>query len=56
MSKINALFDSELRVINVGLESFSKELKMQKKAVVHVEWKPVAGGNKKLADILNQLS
>jgi len=55
MSKINELFDSELKVINLGLESFSDDLKLQKKAVVHVEWRPVAGGNKKLSSILNQL-
>ncbi|NBG89259.1 fdrA domain protein [Isachenkonia alkalipeptolytica] len=55
MSKINKLFDSELRVINLGLESFSEELKLQKTEVVHVEWRPVAGGNKKLGNILNQL-
>lgn len=55
MSKINELFNSELKVINLGLESFSDELKLQKKPVVHVEWRPAAGGNKKLGSILNQL-
>ncbi|SDZ04145.1 fdrA domain protein [Tindallia californiensis] len=56
MSKVNQLFDSELNIVNLGLESFSKELKSQKKKVVHVDWRPVAGGNKKLAALLEKLS
>ena len=55
MSKINELFKSELHVVNLGLESFSDELKLQKKQVIHVDWRPVAGGSKKLGSILNQL-
>lgn len=56
MSKINELFSKNLKVINLGLESFSKDLKSQKITVVNVQWRPVAGGNKKLASILEQIS
>ena len=55
MSKVNKLFKSELEVINIGLESFFNELKEQEVKVVHVDWKPSAGGNKKMASMLSRL-
>jgi deoxyribodipyrimidine photolyase-like uncharacterized protein len=55
MDKINELFNQELKVINMGLESFADELKQQGVEVVHVNWKPPAGGNARLAAILNKL-
>jgi hypothetical protein len=33
----------ELRVINVGLEVFARELEAQGAAVVEVDWQPPAG-------------
>ena len=41
--------------LNVGLESFTDSLKAQGAAVVHVEWKPPAGGNEKLMGILARM-
>lgn len=55
MTKINELFNKELKVINIGLESFYNDLKKQKVPVVHVDWRPVAGGNKKMASLLSKL-
>ncbi|NLL80745.1 MAG: fdrA domain protein [Tissierellia bacterium] len=55
MSKINELFNKDLRVINMGLESFYNDLKKQEIPVTHVAWKPVAGGNKKLSSLLSRL-
>ncbi|MGF7059759.1 hypothetical protein [Brassicibacter mesophilus] len=55
MSKVNELFNKELKVINVGLESFYKDLKGQKVVVTHVDWRPAAGGNKKLSSLLSRL-
>ncbi len=55
MSKVNELFNTELKVINVGLESFYKDLKKQEVAVIHVNWRPAAGGNKKMASLLSRL-
>lgn len=55
MSKLNELFKKELKVVNFGIESFYEDLKSQKKEAVHVNWKPVAGGNKKLAGMLDLL-
>ncbi|ELL3511599.1 acyl-CoA synthetase FdrA [Escherichia coli] len=42
-------------VINIGLRSFALELQSASKPVVHYQWSPVAGGNKKLARLLERL-
>jgi FdrA protein len=41
--------------INVGLESFHDSLAAQGAAAVHVEWRPPAGGNEKLAGLLARM-
>jgi FdrA protein len=46
---------TELQVINVGLESFAQDLKAQGVAVVHLDWRPPAGGNARLAALLAML-
>ncbi|HZJ68603.1 MAG TPA: fdrA domain protein [Candidatus Eisenbacteria bacterium] len=56
IEKINKLFDSDVAVINVGIRSFHEDLRKQKIASIHVDFKPPAGGNKKLASLLSQLS
>ncbi len=38
--------------LNVGLESFAQSLSSQGAAVVHVDWRPPAGGNEKLMGLL----
>lgn len=55
MSNINELFNKELKVINLGLKSFADELKSQGVKVVHVDWRPPAGGSKKMAALLAKL-
>jgi FdrA protein len=44
-----------LAAINVGLESFSANLKDQGAPYVQVDWKPPAGGNEKLMNILQKM-
>ncbi|HRQ33649.1 MAG TPA: hypothetical protein PLM89_11165, partial [Anaerolineales bacterium] len=44
-----------LAAINVGLESFFEALTAQGAEVVHVDWKPAAGGNEKMMDILARM-
>lgn len=41
--------------INVGLESFYESLISQGAQAVHVEWKPPAGGNEKMAALLARM-
>jgi FdrA protein len=44
-----------LAAINVGLESFYDSLLSQGAQAVHVEWRPPAGGNEKLAALLQKM-
>ena len=44
-----------LAAINVGLESFYDSLTSQGAQAVHVEWRPPAGGNEKLAALLAKM-
>ncbi|MCL4268147.1 MAG: acyl-CoA synthetase FdrA [Anaerolineales bacterium] len=44
-----------LAAVNVGLESFYDSLISQGAQAVHVEWRPPAGGNEKLASLLARM-
>ena len=48
-------FSQPMAAINVGLESFYESLKSQGAQAVHVEWRPPASGNEKLASILARM-
>lgn len=52
VERINNLFKQDLKVINMGLEAFGDNLKKEKVRVLQMNWKPPAGGNKKLAALL----
>ena len=52
---INKLLEEPLKIINIGLQSFARELDRQGVEVVHVDWAPPAGGDPKLADLLAKL-
>ncbi len=56
MKNIKTLFNSELKVVNVGLEGFYKSVVDQGTVGAHVEWRPPAGGNEKLLAILAKLN
>ena len=53
--KIAELLESDLTVINVGLDGFASDLRALGIDVVQVEWVPPAGGNVKLAALLSKL-
>jgi len=44
-----------LAAINVGLESFYESLTSQGAQAVHVDWRPPAGGNERLASLLARM-
>ncbi len=50
-----ARLQKPLAGINVGLESFTQSLKDQGAAAIQVEWRPAAGGNARLAAILERM-
>ena len=49
------LLNVPVKVVNLGLESFARELARRGVEVVHVEWTPPAGGDPVLADLLSKL-
>jgi hypothetical protein len=55
VKKINQLFSDDLVVINMGVEAFGENLKKEQVKVLSMNWKPPAGGNKKLISLLEKL-
>ena len=54
-SKTRDLLAAGPRVVNVGLEMFAANLAARQAPVVHVEWSPPAGGDSRLAGLLEKL-
>ncbi|GAA5417025.1 hypothetical protein Pryu01_02086 [Paraliobacillus ryukyuensis] len=52
---IEDLFNTKPRVINIGLKSFTESIIEHGGTTVQYNWKPAAGGNKKLIKVLNAL-
>ena len=50
-----ALLQSEVRVVNVGLADFARDLERARVPVVDVDWSPPAGGDERLAGLLSSL-
>lgn len=50
-----SLLDRPLKVINIGLEGFARELDAQGVEVIQLDWAPPAGGDPKLAGLLAKL-
>ena len=50
-----ALLTSDVKVVNVGLEGFVKDLRDFDIEVVHVDWSPPAGGDPEMAFLLAKL-
>jgi FdrA protein len=46
----------EVRVINIGIERFAEDLRSLGVPVVQMDWRPPAGGDKKLIEILDRLT
>jgi len=56
MPEQNSLWnDLPLVVINIGLDAFAKNLESQGVEVIRVDWKPPAGGDQEMIDLLNDL-
>ena len=53
--KVRDLLSGEVKVVNVGLEGFVKDLESCNIDVVHVEWQPPAGGDPEMAALLAKL-
>lgn len=50
-----SLLTGKVKVVNVGLEGFVKDLRDCDIEVVHVDWTPSAGGDPQMAALLAKL-
>lgn len=55
MAALKDFFTKKVKVINLGIPSFADDLKKQGVETVHVEWRPPAGGNRKLQALLAKI-
>lgn len=53
--KLEDLFKEELKVINIGLESFAENLKNEGYDAIQVDYKPPAGGDTEMIKLLDQI-
>lgn len=56
VEKINALFEKDLKVLNLGLESFSITLNELGVHSTQIAWTPPAKGNQELIDALDRIT
>ncbi|MBN1859758.1 DUF1116 domain-containing protein [Candidatus Bipolaricaulota bacterium] len=54
--RIRDLFERELAVVNVGLEGFAEALRAERVPLIHVDWRPPAGGDRSLAERIDALA
>jgi hypothetical protein len=54
-ARVDELLHKPLVVVNVGLAQFAQSLEQQQVEVVQVDWVPPAGGDKAMAELLDQL-
>ena len=55
MTEREKLFSKELKVINIGIEMFADDLEKQNVDVIHVNWRPPAGGDLDILKFLEKL-
>ncbi len=52
---IPEIFEQPLKVVNLGLAMFADNLRAEGIEVIHVDWRPPAGGDVRLANMLAAL-
>jgi hypothetical protein len=49
------ILNEKLKVVNIGISTFADDLRSQNVEVIHVDWKPPAGGDVELLKLLEKL-
>lgn len=49
------ILTENLKVVNIGIKTFADDLRSQDVEVVHVDWKPPAGGDIEMLKLLAKL-
>ncbi|MFX1292987.1 MAG: fdrA domain protein [Promethearchaeota archaeon] len=55
MAEKKEIFNTELKIINIGIEMFADDLEKQNVNVIHVNWRPPAGGDIDILKLLEKL-
>lgn len=50
-----AVLPGRVKVINMGITSFAQALSKQGVTLIHVDWKPPAGGDARLMELLKKM-
>ena len=50
-----SILGRKLKAINLGLPSFAEDLQEQGVEVIHVDWRPPAGGDEEMLRLLEKL-
>ena len=53
--EIDKLLQSQVRVINIGLREFARDMQSANVAVVHVDWSPPAVIDSRISSLLAKL-
>ena len=56
MKPYQSLLQKPIRVINIGLESFSEDLRKAEIPIIQMDWRPPAGGDLRLVALLDSLA
>jgi hypothetical protein len=51
----DSILGKKLNVITIGVSTFAEDLRKQGIAVLDLDWKPPAGGNPEMANLLDRL-
>jgi hypothetical protein len=54
-SEEKTILTEKLKVVNIGISTFADDLRSQGVDVVHVDWKPPAGGDVEMLKLLEKL-
>jgi FdrA protein len=55
MSRKKTILNQKLKIVNIGIPTFADDLRSQDIEVVHVDWKPPAGGDIEMLRLLEKL-
>ena len=54
-SEKKTILTEKLKVVNIGISTFADDLRSQDVEVIHVDWKPPAGGDIEMLKLLEKL-
>ena len=55
ISEKKTILTQKLKVVNIGISTFADDLRSQNVEVIHVDWKPPAGGDIEILKMLEKL-